>query len=423
MNTQKNFSKKQIAALVLLSSIAVSFLTGTFMVTVAKNADSPLNNFLSKVIQKSIGEDKLKGKLGGIWAEQENTVVNIIEKINPAVVSIIATKDVPIIEQYYINPFGDNNLKGLIPPGLFDDFQVPQYRQKGIQEKQISSGTGFFVSSNGLILTNKHVVSDETAKYTIIMNNGKRVEGKVIARDKFQDIAILEVQGNNYPFIPLGDSDEIKVGQTAIAIGNALGEFQNTVSVGVISGLRRTIVASGGAGESEKLQSLIQTDAAINPGNSGGPLLDLTGRVIGINTAIASNAQNIGFALPINFAKKDIEDVKKFSRIKTPFLGIRYIIITPDIQEKYKLKSSYGALISKGPNGETAILEKSPAYKLGIREGDIILEFDNKKIDTSNTLADMIAKKSVGEMIPLKVFKNGKETKLFLLLEEIPANL
>lgn len=414
MENNKKFTKKQLITSVFFGV----FITGAFVMAFTRN-----NYLLPGIhtIQKTFGVNSNQAltdiDISPLKA-QEDIIVKIIEKINPAVVSVIATKDVPVVEQYYINPFNDD-FNGLIPKELLPDIQVPQFRQKGVEKKQVSSGTGFFVSGDGLVLTNRHVVEDETADYTIIMNNGKKISAKVMARDRFQDIAILKVDGRNFSFIPLGDSDNLKVGQTAIAIGNALGEFQNTVSVGIISGLRRTVTATGAISGPEKLQSLIQTDAAINPGNSGGPLIDLRGKAIGINTAIASGAQNIGFALPINFAKKDIEDVKKFNRIKNPFLGVRYTIITPELKEKKKLSVDNGALITKGPQGETAISAGSPAQKAGLREGDIITEFGGKKIDNSNTLADLISKKNVGDTVTLKVLRNGREINLFVVIDEL----
>lgn len=414
------FTKLQIISLIILSSVIVSFGTGIIMAEVSNTNTElgrALNNFISK--NKTRGA-MISNNAAGVLSE-ENLIVNLVAKTNPAVVSVVASKDVPVVEQYYVNPFGNDGLNSLLPPDLLPDFQVPQYRQKGVEKKQISSGTGFFVSSDGLILTNKHVVEDPAADYTIIMNSGKKMTAKVIARDKFQDVAILKITGSDFSFIPLGDSDALKVGQTAIAIGNSLGEFQNTVSVGVISGLGRTIEASGGIGGPEKLQSVIQTDAAINPGNSGGPLLNTSGEAVGINTAVASGAQSIGFALPINFAKKDIEDVKKFSRIKTPFLGVRYSIVNADLQSKNGLSTDYGALIGKGQNNEAAISPNSPAMRAGLREGDIILQFDGKKVDNNNTLSELISKKSVGDKIILKVLRNGKQITLFLILDEMPS--
>lgn len=426
-NNPNNINKTQLVLLILLSSFVISTATGIIVVALAgQNAASSIPYTLSKIVQKTIvGNESAATTQNNqdtfnFTISEENTIVKIVEKINPAVVSIIATKDIPVIEQYFVNPFDDGAFNGLLPSELLPDFQVPQFRQKGTEKKQISSGTGFFVSQDGLILTNKHVVEDLSADYSVIMNNGKTLKARVLGRDKYQDIAILKIDGGDYSFIPIGNSDNLKVGQTAIAIGNALGEFQNTVSVGVISGLKRNIVASGAASGPEKLQSLIQTDAAINPGNSGGPLLDSMGRAVGINTAVASGAQSIGFALPINIAKKDIEDVKKFNRIKIPFLGVRYIIITPDIKEKNKLAVDYGALVAKGEAGEPAIAPGSPAEHASLREGDIILTFNGKKIDANTALADMIRQKTVGNKVNLKILRDRKEINLKVTIGEMP---
>jgi len=237
---------------------------------------------------------------------QEDAVISAVKNVSPAVVSIIISKNLPLYEQCYVNPFGD----------LFPGFQIPQVCQKGTKLQEIGGGSGFIISSEGLILTNKHVVSDSAAEYTVLTNDGKKYPGKVLALDPDQDLAIIKIEGgtSTLPAVTLGDSDKLQIGQSVIAIGNALGEFKNTVSVGVVSGLGRTITASGG-GVSETIEDVIQTDAAINAGNSGGPLLNLKGEVIGINTAIVSGAQNVGFAIPINYAKKDIESIKSSGKL------------------------------------------------------------------------------------------------------------
>jgi len=428
MDNQNNITKTQLILFVILSSVVVSITTAIIVVALMSETSPPITNIINRVIRETIGipatttEKKTENANNLILPSKEDSVPKIIERLNTAVVSIVATKDIPVVEQYFVNPFNDQ-LKGLVPPELLPDIQVPQFRQKGTEKKQVSSGSGFFISDDGLILTNKHVVEDMAAEYTIITNNGKKLPAKVLARDRLLDIAILKVDGAGYNFASLGDSDTLKVGQSVIAIGNALGEFQNTVSVGVISGLKRNITAFGATGGPEDLQSLIQTDAAINPGNSGGPLLDSFGRVIGVNTALAQGAQNIGFALPINLAKKDISDIKKFNKIKNPFFGVRYVIITPEIKQKNNLIVDYGALVSKGPKGEAAVYPKSPADYAGIKENDIILQFDNKKIDSLNPLSQIIAKKSVGDIALIKILRDGKEINISATLEEAPLKI
>lgn len=242
---------------------------------------------------------------------QEERVIGAVQKASPAVVNIVATKDVPTMGVYRPDAFSDP----------FFDFFFPQ--QRSIERREIGWGSGFFVSADGMVVTNKHVVQDEQADYTIITTNGSTYPVRVIARNPDQDLALLKVEQDqaigeegevrqiSFPYLDLGDSDNLHIGQSVIAIGNALGEFRNTVSVGVISGLGRTISASGGS-MVQVMEDVIQTDTAINRGNSGGPLLNLVGEVIGINSAMVVGAQNIGFAVPINNVKQNIEQVGEF---------------------------------------------------------------------------------------------------------------
>ena len=347
---------------------------------------------------------------------QEEAIIKVVREVSPAVVSIIITKDLPVYEQYYESPF----------PG----FQIPQYRQKGTQKQKIGGGTGFIISQDGLILTNKHVVLVEASDYTVITNEGKRFSAQVLARDPFQDLAILKIENEreidqegdfaeeSFSQVRLGNSSNLQIGQTVIAIGNALGEFRNTISVGVISGLGRTITASGG-GMVETLEDVIQTDAAINKGNSGGPLLNLKGEVIGVNVAMAEEAQSIGFAISINKAKRDIEQVKAIGKIVYPFLGIRYILITPETQTEMDLPVNEGALIIKGDGQEEiAIVPDSAADEAGLKEGDIILEIDGEKITLQNSLAKIIRSRSPGDEVVLKVLRGEEEMTIEVILGE-----
>ncbi|MBI2640582.1 MAG: trypsin-like peptidase domain-containing protein [Candidatus Sungbacteria bacterium] len=348
---------------------------------------------------------------------QDELAVKVVEEASPAVVSVVASKDVPVIERFFVDPFADDPLFRQFFGDGGSGFRIPQFRQKGTQRQEISSGTGFIVSADGMVITNRHVVADTEAEYTALFNDGSKKPAKVLARDSLQDIAILKIEGSGLPFLRLGDSSKVKIGQTAIAIGNALGEYRNTVSVGVVSGLQRSVVASGAATGPEMLQELIQTDAAINPGNSGGPLLNISGEVIGVNTAVAQGAENIGFAIPVNKARRDLENVQKLGRIVYPFLGVRYTSITRDLAEKQKLGRDYGALIAPSDN-EPAIVSGSPAEKAGIRGGDILLEFNGERIDADHQLASLIQKYQIGEEVTLKVFRDGKEIELKVKLEE-----
>ena len=354
---------------------------------------------------------------------QESFVIDAVKKTNPAVVSITISKNVPKYETYYdpntqINPFGDF-FGGINPFGQF--FQIPQYRQNGTEKKEIGGGSGFLVSTNGLIVTNRHVVEDKDAEYTVFTNDGKKHTAKVIARDQILDIAIIQIDGSGYPFLQLGDSDSLQLGQSVIAIGNALGEFRNTVSVGVVSGLSRNVVAGDSSGQSETLDHVIQTDAAINPGNSGGPLLNLSGKVIGVNVAIAQGSQNIGFSLPINSIKSVIESVKETGKIVRPYVGIRYTQVTPELKEKNNLSVDYGVLVKAGSDTkELAVIPGSPADKAGIVENDIILELDGKKLDQDTNFSLLIREHKIGDKIELKLLSKGEEKQVTITLEAAP---
>ncbi len=416
------FSKKQaflFLILVIFTSSVFGFLagaiSGSYFYWEIKDFFSRLNIEIARP-QKNEEEQSL-------YTFQEQAIVNVVEKVSPAVVSIIVTKDLPVLEQYYISPFEEFFFEP------FFDFKVPQYRQKGTEKKEIGGGTGFIVSEDGMIVTNKHVVLDDEADYTVVVSSGKQFPAKVLARDPLQDIAILkidqtktitsdgEVSFESFSKVELGDSDKIQIGQTAIAIGYVLGRYQNTVSVGIISGLGRTIEASSGDFV-EVLEDIIQTDTAINKGNSGGPLLNSKGEVMGINTAIDLEGQSIGFAIPINKAKRDVEQVKSIGRIVYPFLGVRYVLITEEIKEKNDLSVDYGVWVIKGSQGEPAVFPDSVADDAGIKEGDIILEFNNEKITIKNTLAKIIMKYSPEDEITLKVLSEEQEKIISLVLGE-----
>ncbi|MCX6759093.1 MAG: trypsin-like peptidase domain-containing protein [Candidatus Nealsonbacteria bacterium] len=406
-----------LAVLIIFLSSSFGFLAGIVSGSIfylqIKDYLSGLNIKLPE-IQKLIEKEYVS------QTTQEETTINVVKSASPAVVSIVITKDVPIIEEYYYNPF----------PEFGQQFQIPQYRQKGTQKQEVGGGTGFIVSDDGMILTNKHVVLDTEADYTVLTNDGKSYPAKVLARDPVQDLAVIKIDqekivnspGNftltKFPVVRLGDSDALQIGQTVIAIGNALGEFRNTVSVGVVSGLGRSITASGG-GLSETIEDVIQTDTAINQGNSGGPLLNLKGEVVGIDTAMVQGAQNIGFAIPINKAKKDIEQIKTLGKIVYPYLGVRYVLITEKIQEDNNLLVSYGAWIIKGYQGESAVASGSAAEKAGLKEKDIILEFNEERITVENSLAKIIMKYNPGDRVVLKILRNGKEEIIQATLDEI----
>ncbi|MFH0739763.1 MAG: trypsin-like peptidase domain-containing protein [bacterium] len=352
---------------------------------------------------------------------QEEAVMNVVKNVSPSVVSVLISKDVPVYEQYVeTQPFGGDFFGGQV------QIQIPKTRLKGTERQVVGSGSGFIVSSDGMILTNKHVVSEPYAFYQVVTWEGKKYSAVVLAKDPLQDLAIMKIttstkQGEsiNLPAVKFGNSDSAVVGQTAIAIGNALGEFSNSVSVGVISGLSRSITASGG-GISEDLDDIFQTDAAINKGNSGGPLLNLKGEVIGVNVAVAEGAQSIGFAIPFNKARRDIRQFQEQGKISYPFLGIRYVLVDADIQSEKKLSVDYGALIIKGDiASEVAIEPGSSAQKAGLRENDIILQADGVKITKKVRLSNIIQNQHIpGDKVVLKVLRGAKGLDITVTLGE-----
>lgn len=396
--------EKQSNKIFILTTIILSFASG-FLGGLLSNYYSNFSNqeINSSIINKTQDEEYLPQEA------HESKVISVVKESFPAVVSIIITKDLPILEEYWVSPF-DDDFWG-------PRFQVPQYREKGTEKKEVGGGTGFIISSDGMIITNRHVVSDEDAEYTVLTNDGEKYEASIIARDPVLDFAVLKITDNskNFSTIKLGDSLNLQIGQTVIAIGNALAEFKNTVSVGVVSGLGRTVSASDG-NTAQVLEDIIQTDAAINQGNSGGPLLNLKGEVIGINTAMAMGAENIGFAIPVDKIKRGIEQVKENGKIVYPFLGVSYLLVTEEIQEENDLSVNYGAWITSSDG--KAILPDSAAEKAGLKENDIILELNNEKITSENSLAKVIMKYYPGDSVSLKILRNKEEIMVSVVLGE-----
>lgn len=392
---------------IFLASVVSSL--GIFLILVAGLGLALLANWggiLDWVVEISLSHSSLSSPISQDWY-----VVNAVKKASPAVVSIGLIQTVPLVEHYYEKQkIGDLEIV------------VPQVREKGMEKKEVGSGSGFIVSADGYVVTNKHVVEASEVEYVVYTNDGKKHKAKVVALDSLYDVAILKIEGSNYEPIKLGDSDKLEVGQTLIAIGNALGEFRGTVSTGIVSGLSRSIFATAGSGQMEFLDEVIQTDAAINLGNSGGPLLNLRGEVIGVNVATAIGSQNIAFSLPINIVKPIIDSVKKTGKIERPFLGIRYIILSAESAEERKISFDYGVLVSSREGAEP-VVKDSPADRAGLREGDVILELDDVKIDKKNTLARLIRDKSVGEKIRLKIWREGKESFVSLTLGSVPSGI
>tara|TARA_Y100000310_G_C20675871_1_gene813003 strand:- start:1131 stop:2159 length:1029 start_codon:yes stop_codon:yes gene_type:complete len=335
-------------------------------------------------------------------------IIQIAKSVCPAVITIIVSKDMPQIDGFYMLPMGGQNMI------------LPKVKKGKKEMTKIGGGSGFVISDDGYILTSCHVVQDPKAEYTIVLEPEKKYPAKILARDPINDIAILKIKAKEkLPFLNLDNSDKVELGQEIVAVGNALGEFNDTVSSGIVSGLSRYIQATNHVThQSERLRGLIQTDAAINPGNSGGPLVNMEGKVIGINTAMVMGAQNIGFAIPINSAKKDLEEVKKYGKIKFPFLGIRYILINKQMAKKNKIPVDHGALVVRENLGVPPIVKGSAADKAGLKEFDIILEAKGEKIDDKNSLSHILQKCEIGEQVELKILRGGKKAKLKVTLEE-----
>ncbi len=393
-------SGKLVAIAVLAASIAGGVTA--LGVTIAMRSDLPL-----PLVAQSGAEP---APTANSSSSDESAIVQAVRHASPAVVAITISKQVPVYERYYER----------VPSPFFGDgfsFSVPQLRERGTREQDVGGGSGFLVSADGYIVTNRHVVADDSASYTVYTNDGEHHNAKVVARDPVLDLAVLKIDGI-HDFLSFADSDTLAVGQTAIAIGNALAEYRNTVSVGVVSGLARTIVASDGAGSSETLDQLIQTDAAINQGNSGGPLLNARGEVIGVNVAVASNAENIGFAIAANSARQVVDSVREHGKIVRPYLGIRYLPITESVKEKNGLPVAYGVLVARGETREElAVIPGSPADKAGIFENDIITAIDGVKLDDGTSFGSHIRSKVVGSTITLTVIREGAELSVPVVLE------
>lgn len=407
---QKNFIKS-IALTIGITVITTLAMGAGFFVWVKNNPD----NFAKLVSpNKEINDTSIPTSF---LYPSESLIVNTVKKVDPAVVAITISKNVPVYEQYFRN--SPSPFEEFFGNGLFN-FSFPEVRQKGVEKKDIGGGSGFLVSSDGYIVTNRHVVDDEDAEYTVFTNDGKKHGAKVIARDPALDLAIIKIDGSDFPFLSFGNSESLQVGQSVIAIGNALAEFRNTVSLGIVSGLSRSIVARDVRGSSEALDQLIQTDAAINQGNSGGPLLNLSGEVIGVNVAVASGAENVGFALSSDSVKNIVESVKKTGKIIRPYIGIRYISVTDEIKKKNNLSYDYGVLVQRGTeSGDLAVIPGSPADKAGIVENDIILEIDGVKLTDEKNLSTIIRAKKVGDSVKLKISHKGQEKTVSVTLEEM----
>jgi serine protease Do len=341
---------------------------------------------------------------------QATVISNIAKNVGPSVVSVNVTAQSQSSSPY-ASLFGMGG--------------------NGDQTEQ-SAGTGIILTGDGLIMTNRHVVPSGTTSVSVTLSDGTvynnvKVVGRTSDSDSL-DVAFLQIpdtKGKTLKPASIGDSSKVNIGDTVVAIGNALGQFQNTVTSGIISGYGRSVQASDSTGSSsENLDNLFQTDAAINEGNSGGPLVNLDGQVIGMNTAVASNSQSIGFAIPINDLSGLIESVKSTGKLQKPYLGVVYIPITNDVASEYNLKVSQGAYVptSGEVNGQDTVINGSPADKAGVEPGDIITKVDGAAVNQSTSLTSLLGKHKVGDTVTLTIIRDGKTITKSVTLESAPTS-
>ena len=313
----------------------------------------------------------------------EASISGVVEKVSPSIVSIVTETEAA-------------SLRGITT--------------------QAGAGTGMIVSANGYVLTNKHVI-EGTNRVTVVRSDGTTHENaRLVGVDPLNDIAFLKIDGvSDLPAVELGDSSSLRVGQSVVAIGNSLGQYQNTVTSGIVSGVGRPVSAQSGD-TVENLNDLIQTDAAINPGNSGGPLLNLQGQVIGINTAVAQDAQGIGFAIPINAAKGMIKGVLASGKVERAYIGVNYVTVTPEVARQYNLSVKTGAYVVASEGGRSAVVSGSPADRAGIKEGDVITKVNEIDVGQAGDVASLVGEYAPGDTIELTIFRDGRSQTLRVTL-------
>lgn len=330
--------------------------------------------------------------------DDQEATIRAIQRANPAVVSVTVSET----QKPVATPDGKGTIQNL--------------------EVSRRNASGFLISADGLILTNRHVVSiakGNEGEYRVTLYSGKQYYAQLIGTDPMNDLAVLKIYDAKLPFLQMGDSNKLVTGSSVIAIGNALGRYSNSATKGIVSGLGRSLQASDSNGEDEQLQNIIQTDAQINVGNSGGPLIDLSGNVVGINVAKDEGGESIGFAIPINEARPVIESARNLGRIVRSRLGVRYVIITPDIAEQKKLPRTSGAYIMGNGPEELAVAVGSPAALAGIQEGDIIYEVDGRPVDERQPLVSYINQYAPGKRLGLKVQRGDKIFSVIVTLDEL----
>lgn len=353
--------------------------------------------FVIKPLDLILKRPEVKSIIQPLSSSGEQALVEIAERASNSVVTVAIVKREQPQSNFY-DPFG------------FFGFSMPQPSQGMGKQVNQDIGSGFVVEKEGIIVTNKHVVADTTGKYKVITKDSKEYDVEKIYRDPANDLALLKIAANLEP-MDLGDSTTLKVGQSVIAIGTALGEFRHTVTTGVISGLGRGIEAGDGFRAAERLDGVIQTDAAINPGNSGGPLLNSRGEVIGVNVAVAAGAQNIGFALPINVIKDSLKQFDATGKFSRPYVGLRYKIISKNV-----------ALLNDTVAGAyiVELLDGSPAQKAGLKVGDTVTRIEGEEVATDDSawLSKIIAKHKVGDILKFEFVRDNKKEEVNVMLSE-----
>lgn len=375
--TEKKHSNDKVVAVVLLVIISVG---AGFGGSVLFELVNPNQNTTKELVS----------------IESEGDVVqDVVEKVGPSVVSIVTTGKTTTNNSFYNMFYG-----------------------RGIEQETQSAATGLIISKDGYIVTNKHVVPEDTTSVKVVTRDGKEYENvEVIARDSMNDIAFLKIP-NVSDLTPAEFSQsDVTVGQKVIAIGNALGEYQNTVTAGIVSGVGRTITAQTSDGKAETLTNLVQTDAAINQGNSGGPLVTYDGKIVGINTAIVQGAEGLGFAIPTSEISGLADSILKSGKISRAYLGVYHTTITESLANSHKLPVNEGAYLTTN-DGSSAIIKDSPADKAGLRTGDIITAIDGEKITSNKSLSSITSHKKPGDKVELTILRGDEEKKITVELSE-----
>lgn len=401
---EKNKLAFQTVAVIVIALVALVGSVGGSAATLFLVGPLGLQSFVSES-GDDLSDQEVESRIVEL-IEEESATIAVVERITPAVVSIVVKKTRAEVYEggsYFASPFY---------------YTQPLDESTASELVEVSSGTGFFVTSDGYILTNRHVVDEEGASFVVVTNDGEELAATLVDVDPFQDIAILRVEGDGFPMVTLGDSEGIRIGQTVIAIGNTLSEFRNTVTKGVVSGINRRVTA-GDSYNTEVIEQAIQTDAAINPGNSGGPLINLLGEVIGINTAVSFEGESVGFAIPINEAKRAIDDVQAFGRIIRPWLGVRYVLVEPDEITDQNIEYEVGAMIVSGTQpGEVGVFPGSPAELAGLLEQDVIIAVSGVNLSEDQALAELISVYHPGDIVTLSVLREGVLMEIQLTLAE-----